>query len=454
MRTRKRFIVVMVIMLIILSLALVACGTGEEPVVEEPAAEEPAAEEPAAEEPVVEEPSEPVTIEFFYPVAVDAPIATIIQGYIDDFQVENPHITVEAVFSGGYGDVQTAIMTAIDGGAEPPAMGVMLATALYDLINADAISPVSPSDEYLADVFPAFLDNSRYDGKIWSVPFQRSAVVMYYNADLFEEAGIEPPDSWDSWAAAAQALTVREGAEVIRWGIEYPSGWPYWLFQPLAIGSGQNIVGESDTEVFFDDPDVIEAVQFYIDLSEEYGATPAGVQGIWGQAPTDLATGLTAMIVHSTGSLTGLLDQVDFELGVMPIPGQAAGTFASVPGGGNIYIMKGAPEEKQAAAWLFAEFLSEPERVADFSIQTGYIASLNSSYETDAMKAYLAEVPQAEDTKNALQYAGAELMVQNLGEVRNIFHDYLQRAYNGEMTPEEAMAAAQIEAEAALEIFK
>jgi sn-glycerol 3-phosphate transport system substrate-binding protein len=199
---------------------------------------------------------------------------------------------------------------------------------------------------------------------------------------------------------------------------------------------------------------VIEAVQFYIDLSAEYGAMPAGVQGIWGQAPTDLATGLTAMIVHSTGSLTGLLDQVDFELGVMPIPGQAAGTFASVPGGGNIYIMKGAPEEKQAAAWLFAEFLTEAERVADFSIQTGYIASLNSSYETDAMKAYLAEVPQAADTKNALQYAGAELMVQNLGEVRNIFHDYLQRAYNGEMTPEEAMAAAQTEAEAALEIFK
>ncbi len=70
------------------------------------------------------------------------------------------------------------------------------------------------------------------------------------------------------------------------------------------------------------------------------------------------------------------------------------------------------------------------------------------------MKAYLEEVPQAAAGRDALQYAGRELSLQNLGEVRNIFHDYLQRAYNGEMTPAEAMAAAQAEAEAALADFR
>jgi len=70
------------------------------------------------------------------------------------------------------------------------------------------------------------------------------------------------------------------------------------------------------------------------------------------------------------------------------------------------------------------------------------------------MKAYVEQVPQALATRDALQYAGREFAVQNLGEVRNIFHDYLQKAYNGEMTPEEAMAAAQKEADAALEPFR
>ena len=240
--------------------------------------------------------------------------------------------------------------------------------------------------------------------------------------------------------------------DTTNWGLHFSSDWPYWLFQPLAIGNGQNIL-EDDCTVVFDDPAVIEAVQFYIDLSEVYGAMPAGVQASWATDPTDLASGATAMITHSSGSLAGLLEQVDFELGVMAYPGKEEGTSASVPGGGNFYIMKGAPQEKQDAAWLFVEFISRPEYVADYSINTGYIAHRSSAYDTEAMQTYVAEVPQALDTRDALQYAGAELAVQNLGQVRGIFHDYIQRAINGEMSAGDAMAAAQVEAEAALADF-
>ncbi len=466
----KKHIYTLFSLLLLTAFVLGACSTPqatEAPAVVTEEAAEAATEAPAeateTEAAATEAPAaaEPVTIQFFYPVAVDAPIADIIKGYIADFQAENPNIIVEPVFSGGYGDTYTAIMTAIDGGGEPPAVAVLLGTALYDLINADAIIPLDAyleqmedKNAYLSDFFPAFLENSLYDGQIWSLPFQRSAVVLYYNADLFAEAGLEPPNSWESWGEAAQALTVREGENVTRWGIEYPSGWPYWLFQPLAIGSGQNIVGDSDVEVYFDHPDVIEAVQFYIDLSQKYGAMPAGVQAVWGQAPTDFASGQAAMIVHSSGSLRGILEQADFEVGVMPIPGQEPDTYASVPGGGNLYIFKGASPEQQEAAWKFIEFLTRPEYAADFSIQTGYIASRQSAYDTQAMQDYVAQTPQALATRDALQYAGRELSVQNLGEVRNIFHNYLQQAYNGEMTPEEAMAAAQAEAEAALADFR
>ena len=429
---------------------------------EAPKATEAPAEPTAAPEPTEVPAPEPVSFQVFYPVAVDAPIADILKGYIDAFEKENPGITVEPVFSGGYGDVKTAIQTTIDGGGQPPALAVLLAADLYDMINADYIIPlddfVAGMDDgqaYLDDFFPAFLENSRTDdGKLWSIPFQRSAVVMYYNADLFKENGIEPPDSWDALAAAGEKLAIHDGDTTTRWGIEWPSGWPYWLFQPLAIGAGQNIVGDSSTEVYFNDPKVIEAVQYYIDLSHVHKAMAEGVQGVWGQATGDLASGQTAMIVHSTGSLRKLLDQVDFELGVMAVPGKEKGTFATVPGGGNLYIFKNVPAEQQAAAWKFIEFLSRPENAADFSINTGYIASRQSAYETDAMKAYIAETPQAAATRDVLQYAGKEFSVQNLGEVRNIFHDYLQKAYNGEMSAADAMAAAQAAADEALEPFK
>ncbi|HID30839.1 MAG TPA: extracellular solute-binding protein [Desulfobacterales bacterium] len=282
--------------------------------------------------------AEPVTFQVFYPVAVDAPIAEILNGYIEDFQAEYPHITVEPVFSGGYGDVQTAIQTTIDGGGTPPALAVMLATALYDLTNAGYITPLDDyvagmedGDAYIADFLPVFLDNSYAYDKLWSIPFQRSATVMYYNMDMFAEAGLDAPSNWESWATAAQTLTTQDG-DATNWGLQYPSGWPYWLFQPLAIGAGQNIL-EDDCTVVFDDPAVIDAVQFYIDLSAEYGAMPAGVQGVWGTAPTDFSSGSTAMIVHSSGSLKGIIEQADFEVGLMGLPGKEDGSVSAVPGG-------------------------------------------------------------------------------------------------------------------------
>ncbi len=453
MRSRKVFHISLFLALLLL---LAACAPTAPP------AAAPAEQPQEAAAPAEEAKAEPVEIQVYYPVAVDAPIADILQGYADAFQAENPDITVVPVFSGGYGDVKTTIQTTIEGGGQPPALAVMLAVDLYDLINGDYITPL---DEYidampdgqafLDSFYPAFLENSRYQDQIWSLPFQRSVVTLYYNQDLLDEAGLEAPNSWESWGQVGQALTVRDGDQVTRWGIEYPSGWPYWLFQPLAIGNGRNIVDPgNDTTVYFDHPKVIEAVQYYIDLSHVYKAMPEGVQAVWGQAPSDFASGQTAMIVHSSGSLTGILEQADFQVGVMPVPGHQEGTFATVPGGGNLYILKGAPQEQRDAAWKFIQFLLRPENVADFSINTGYIANRKDAYETEAMTAYLEKVPQAGVLRDALQYAGAEFSVQNLGEVRNIFHNYLQKAYNGEMSPAEAMAAAQKEADAALAPFK
>jgi sn-glycerol 3-phosphate transport system substrate-binding protein len=435
---------------VLLALFLAAC-----PAPAAPPAAPPAVDAPAIPEETV---GEPITIQVFYPVAVDAPIANILQGYVDAFMDEHPNITVQPVFAGGYADVKTTIQTTVEGGGTPPALAVMLATDLYDLVNADLIVPL---DEYITDAdwadnfYPAFLANSIYDDQTWSVPFQRSVVALYYNADLLEEAGLGEPQSWADLSAAAGDLTVREGDQATRWGILYPSDWPYWLFQPLAIGAGQNIFDpEGDTTVYFDHPAVIQAIQFYNDLSAEFNAMPAGVQANWGQAPSAFAGGDAAMIVHSSGSLSGILDQADFEVGVMPIPGQEPGSFATVTGGGNLYIMNHVSAAEQQAAWQFIEFLTQPELVADFSIATGYIAAQPAAYETDAMQDYLAETPQAAELRDMLDYAGAELSLQNLGEVRNIFHRHLQAAFNTEVSPAAAMATAQEEADRALAPFR
>lgn len=403
---------------------------------------------------------ETVTIQIAYPVAVDAPVTDLLDGYAEEFMAENPNVVIETVYSGGYTDVKTTLQTTIDGSGDPPALAVMLATDLFDLANAQYIEPITSyveamegGDEYIGDFLSAFLANSYYEGELWSLPFQRSAVALYYNADLLAETGNAVPTDWASLARTAEDLTERSGSEVTRWGIEWPSDWPYWLFQPLAMGAGQNIVGESDTEVFFDDPDVIAAIEYYNSLSAQYAAMPAGVQASWGNVVPNFVSGNTAMIVHSSGSLSSILSQADFEVGVMGVPGRDGGNF-SVPGGGNLYIAAGLSEAEKQAAFDFAVFLTDPSRAADFSIQTGYIATRESAQSVPAMRDYVAENPQAGQMLEVLAGAGKELAIQNLGQVRSIFHSYIQAAFNGETTPAQAMADAQREADAALEDFR
>ena len=408
------------------------------------------------------EESGPVTLKIAYPVAVDAPVTDMLNDFAAAFMAENPNVTVETVYAGGYTDVKTMVQTTIDGGGEAPALAVMLATDVYDLANAQYIEPLTPFvDEmksgkaYIKDFLPGFMANSYYMDNLWSLPFQRSAVVLYYNADLLASVGCDhAPADWNELAEVGAALTVKDGGQVTRWGIEWSSDWPYWTFQPLAVAAGQNIVGESDTAVFFDNPAVISAVQYYIDLSHKYGATPEGVQACWGTSVPNFVSGNTAMIVHSSGSLSKILSQADFKVGVSAVPGPKAGSAASVPGGGNIYMIAGMSDAEKQAAFDFAVFLTGASRAAEFSIKSGYIATSKSAAEDPAMKAYAAENPQVAQVQEALAKAGKELSLQNLGEVRTIFHSAIQSAYNGEMTPAAAMAKAQREADAALEDFR
>ena len=329
---------------------------------------------------------DPVTVEIYFPVAVDSPISDILDGYAEAYEAENEGVDIVFSFEGGYGDVKTKLLTVQEGGGDLPALAIMLATDIYDLRNAEAIQAIDDfaSEDYLTDFSETWLANSYYDfdgdgsAELYSVPFQRSTVVLYYNADLLAENDLSAPSNWEELATAAQTLTNDD-----RWGILIPNSWPYWLFQPFAAGAGQNIVSESDVDVFFDSPAVVEALDYWVSLYEEYGATPDGVQSNWGDAPGAFTSGDAAMIIHTTGSLSGILANAEFEVGVSAIPGKDGGFF-TVTGGGNMYLVNGVDDATAAAAWDFVEWVTNAENSVDWSINTGYINTRESGFESEA----------------------------------------------------------------------
>lgn len=110
-------------------------------------------------------------------------------------------------------------------------------------------------------------------------------------------------------------------------------------------------------------------------------------------------------------------------------------------------------EEKQAAAWKFIRWATEPVRAAQWSIDTGYVATRKSAYETDIMKKYIASFPQAIVARDQLKHASAELSTHNNGKIYKVIDDHLQGAVTGEETPKEALKKAQQKAEEILAPF-
>ncbi len=156
------------------------------------------------------------------------------------------------------------------------------------------------------------------------------------------------------------------------------------------------------------------------------------------------------MIVHSTGSLSGINANSDFNWGVSAIPGKDGGFFTTT-GGGNLYMVAGIDDATAQAAWKFVEWLTSPEQAVDWSIKTGYIATRMSGLDLDTWQNYVAEVPQAAEAAATIDVAGREFSTQSLNDVRNIFHGYILKVLNEEMSPADAMAAAQTEVRRDLE---
>jgi len=452
----KRFTILSIlIVLVLLAGALSGCAPAATSAPAQPPATAPAATEaPATTAPAAT--SAPVELTFYYPVAVAGPITQIIDGYISQFEAANPGIKVNAVLSGGYGDTLTKIQTTIKGGGTPPDVAVLLSTDLYSLVDANAIMPLDDyvkaagGDTFTSDFYPAYLANSNYQNHIWSLPFQRSIPVLYYNRDMFKAAGLDDtkgPANYAEMVADAQKLTKPDGSV---WGIEISSdGIPYWLFQSFVIGNGSNVFTAAN-KVTFDTPEVAQALQDFVDLPNKDKVMPPGVL-LWANMPNDFVNGKAAMIWHSSGSLTNILKQAKFNVGVSYTVGEKG--YGAPTGGGNLYMLKGIPADHQAAAWKFIQFMTSVDTQADWSIKTGYVASRQSSYNTQAMKDHIAQVPQAAVAAAGLQYAGPELATHDNAQIQKFLGDAVQAALTGKSTIADALKSAQQQADQVLSQF-
>ena len=399
-----------------------------------------------------------VEVPFFFPVAVGGPITKIIDDFATAFTKENPTIKVSPIYAGSYQDTIVKALTANKSG-QPPATSVLLSTDMFTLIDEDAIVPIDnfikteDDRKWIGGFYKAFMLNSQTGGKTWGVPFQRSTVVMYYNKDMFKEAGIaNPPATWAEMADAAKKLTKKDaGGKTTQYGIQIPSsGFPYWLFQGLAIQNGVALANDAGTAVRYDDPKVVEALQYWIDLAKA-GSHPSGIVE-WGTTPKDFFEKKVAMMWTTTGNLTNVRNNAKFDFGVAQLP--AKERRGSPTGGGNFFIFKKSAPAQQEAAFKFIKWITQPERAAQWSKDTGYVAVSPAAYATDTLRAYGRDFPPALVARDQLPNALAEFSTHDNQRVVKALNDGLQAALTGSKTAAQAMKDAQAEADRLLRSYK
>ena len=400
-------------------------------------------------------------VSFFFPVAVGGPITKLIDGYAEAFEKDNPGTKIKPIYAGSYQDTIVKALTAHKAGT-PPATSVLLSTDMFTLIDEEAIVPIDDfikTDDdkaWLKSFFPAFMLNSQTGGKTWGIPFQRSTVVLYWNKELFKEAGLDPdkaPADWAEQAAFAEKLTKRDASgNTTQWGIQIPSsGFPYWLFQGLSTQAGAILSNQDGNQTAYDAPGAIEALQYWIELAGTKKVHPAGIVE-WGTTPKDFFEKKCAMMWTTTGNLTNVRSNAKFPFGVAMLP--AGKRRGSPTGGGNFYISSKVPRAQQEAAFKFARWATSAERAAQWCVDTGYVAVRPDAFDTAALKKYTSEVPPALVARDQLPHAVAELSTHENQRVTKALNDGLQAALTGTKPAAQAMKDAQAEADRILKPFK
>ena len=120
--------------------------------------------------------------------------------------------------------------------------------------------------------------NGQIDGKTWSIPFQRSTIVLYWNKDAFKDAGLDPekaPASWDEMVATGKKLVKKDGSgNVTRWGVEIPTtGYPSGCCRRWRSNK-QRLMNEAGTEVYLTAPKIVAALDYSVDLSRKEKVMP------------------------------------------------------------------------------------------------------------------------------------------------------------------------------------
>lgn len=371
---------------LVLVLALCACGAEQAVESEEPA--ETAAEtttETTEEAAEVDEIVLDVVIAQYGPNTQDWFLGTGMNGtnFVDKFESENPGIKLNLeVIS--WNDLATIIDTRIPNGQQPDILNIDI---FANYANEGLLEPVSQycPEELYEDFFPNFIDQSVIDDTVWAVPDLASARALYYNVDIFEEVGIEPPTTWAELEDCCQAILDYYDGEIYPWGIDMTTDEGQAAFAYYTWNNGGGFV-DADGEWAVNSAENVEAINFALSLVDNGYTNPNPDTQTRYDLQDMFAAGKLAMCIAPNSMPTYCAEKDStVNMATASIPANEGKDTVAAGIMDRIMVFKDEEaadvEARDEAIGKFLTFFYAPENYVGWVSMEGFLPAVNSAVE-------------------------------------------------------------------------
>ena len=412
----KKLVAVFLLLAMLCSLMLTACGGGTLPTTA------PGTTEgiPDLSNPEIEvkpdfvmpeggfDTTKPVTIKFYHTMGEN--LRTVLDAYITEFNKIYPNITIQHEQVGSYDDVRDQISKEIPAGLQPNiAYCYPDHVALYNIAKAvqtlddfigsevtvtradGTTETIGLTAEQLADFIPGYYNEGKQfgDDKMYSMPFSKSTEVLYYNKTFFDQHQLKVPTTWDEMEAVMKKI-VEIDPMCIPLGYDSESNWFITMCEqygsPYTSATGEHFLFDNEVNRNFVKRFREWYQKGYVTTQEIFGAYTSGLFVTTDEINSYMSIGSSAGATHQRpAKING---EYPFEVGIAPIPQVDASNPKVISQGPSVTILKDDNPQEVIASWLFVKFLTTSvDFQAEFSMASGYVPVLKSVADHSVYKA-------------------------------------------------------------------
>jgi sn-glycerol 3-phosphate transport system substrate-binding protein len=355
----------------------------------------------------------PVNITFWE--GTGGQLGQVLLKMVNNFNSSQSAVHVTPVFQQSY-DVTGQKLQAAEISGDVPDV-VQLNTRIWPAFAQSGA--LLPLDSYIQsdqsfninDFEKGLMVDTALNGKQYTLPFNRSTPILYYNKDIIKQLpGVNvnnPAPTWNDLEQDAQEATVTQNGKVQRYG--FAASMSGWYFYSLVWSNGGQLLSADNKTALFDQPAAAQGLQLWSNMvnNEKTMMPPTAGTSTSGNAAgdnmsQDFLNGKIAFMIDSTSSL-GTYSSAKFNLGTAFLP--KFQQYATPTGGANLAILAKTSQAKQDAAWQFIKYMTATQQATYWAEQTGYLPIRVSAEQSPELQAYYKAHPNYTVALNQLQYA-------------------------------------------------